>query len=89
MTGQKAMIGILCSPPAGYCTIHVTPRIRASRTFPKCRVQKIASQSYAAGPADPPPDYSSVDRNPINKAILQEFRTQIVKELGRDTDVEG
>lgn len=90
----------LVAPAGGNnCTIHFPFRLKTRTGFPQfrsvvpgrlaCRVQKVEKQTFDAGPKDPGPDYTQVDGNPINEAILQEFRKQMVVELGKDSEVEG
>lgn len=41
------------------------------------------------GPQSPPPDYSSIDRNPFNKQLMAIFRAKLDAELGYSIDTTG
>lgn len=43
----------------------------------------------AAGPATPPPDYSKIDAQPLNRAVYGLFRRRMVQAIGSDSKLEG
>lgn len=43
----------------------------------------------AAGPASPPPDYSAIDTQPLNRAVYSLFRGRMVQAIGSDSQQEG
>lgn len=42
-----------------------------------------------AGPSTPQPDFSEVDRQPLNAAIMALFRRKMVQALGEDVQESG
>ena len=43
----------------------------------------------AAGPASPPPDYSAIDAQPLNRLVYTLFRKRMAQAIGADSQLEG
>ena len=48
-----------------------------------------AAQYITAGPGDSPPDYTSIDAQPLSRVITQLFRQKMVAQLGVDSKHQG
>jgi hypothetical protein len=62
-------------------------RISHRRRLMRC--PPVQSELRSAGPQEPPPKYSEIDRNPVNKVIMGLFRSKMVAAIGRDSNLEG
>lgn len=47
------------------------------------------SSEMSRGPSDPPPDYSSIDKSPLNRVVYTLFRGRMAKALGTDSKMSG
>lgn len=43
----------------------------------------------AAGPATPPPDYSAIDAQPLNRVVYGMFRRRMAQAIGSDSSLDG
>jgi hypothetical protein len=46
-------------------------------------------ETRSAGPEEAPPEYSSIDNSPFNRAIMQLFRRKMVAAIGQDSSESG
>ena len=77
-------------------TLSSSPLRCSARSRPVRRSRQSASAQAAnrgelrsAGPEEPPPDYTSIDRQPLNRAIMALFRNKMVAALGQDSTLQG
>lgn len=78
-------------PSCGTRRLPRSARVRSSR----CGRQRVRAQAAnrgelrSAGPEEPPPDYTNIDRQPLNRAIMALFRAKMVPAIGRDSELQG
>ena len=83
--------GISQRPPASRLqhSLHRDGSTPQSNRPGQCCLAVRAESTIQAGPSDAPPSYESIDSQPLNKLILQLFRSKMVQAIGEDSELEG
>lgn len=63
---------------------------KRARTLCKARQRSVQrSGFFPAGPAETPPSYEQIDKQPLNKAMMALFRSRLIQHLHTDSQLPG
>jgi hypothetical protein len=64
----------------------VSPQLHQATRRRRAAAAAAASSPAPSGPSTPTPDYTAIDRNPLNAAVMALFRARMVDALGGGAD---